>query len=440
MFKSSRNGGIVNNRDMITQLPEALLLHIFSFIPTKIVVSTSVLSKQWKSLCKLVPKLEFDYQNNQSENETFSQIVCKILLSHKAPVIESLIMEFSLESCNDIDIGMWIGIAYARHVREIVFHVVSEKGVITLPRALYNCETIESLKLSAYIRVDVRFQACLKSLRTLHLYNVDYENDDSVRNLLDGCPNLQELVVYRDLQDVEIFSIGVPSLQRLTIYDENDGEGWRGYAIDAPSLKYLKLQGFKSLEFCIIENVPNLEEAHIINVSNIIDENILGALTSVKRLYLALSPLEITFPTGSVFNQLVYLELFTHKAEWLNLLLLMLDSAPTLQSLKLVNQSLSHPWRPDIYGAARVKWSQPKSVPKCLLLHLETFVWKGYKQGLKEQREAAKYILKNTNRLKKATFFTEPYQDFFYQEMVKDFKSVDKASISCELVYKFSTD
>ncbi|CAN8253733.1 unnamed protein product [Cochlearia groenlandica] len=426
---------------MITDLPESLLLHILSFLPTKSAISTSVLSKQWRSLHNLLPKLEFGFDDNESEHETFSEIVCRVLLSHKSPVLESLIVYPSLDRCSEIDIGMWIGIAYARNVREILLNVGSEKGTITLPRAMYNCKTLETLKLSAWIRVYVSSRACFDSLKTLHLLNVDYEDEESVCNLFTGCPNLEKLVIEQDSLDLKVFGIQVPSLQRLTICGYDDAHGFGGYAIKAPSLKYLRLEGLKSLEFCTIENASELVEACIVNVSNIIDENILGSITSVKRLSLVLSPLEITFPTGSIFNQLVYLELSTHKAEWWNLLILMLDSSPILRVLKLIDlYRFSEHWRSEKDGVAYEKWSEPKSVPTCLSLRLETFVWESYKQVLEEEREVAKYILKNTNRLKIATFIPKPCYDSIYQDMVKDLESVVKGSSSFELVCKFISD
>ncbi|CAH8266862.1 unnamed protein product [Arabidopsis lyrata] len=436
MKRCLRNGSGVNE-DRISDLPEALLLHILSLLPVKDVVSTSVLSKPWRSLWKLVPKLKFDYENFQSEHETYSEIVCRLLLSNKAPVLESLHLDFKVGKCRAADVGMWIGIAYARHVRDLVLHVISEKGSFTFPTSLYNCETLESLTLRSWVLVDVPAQVCLKSLRTLHLDYVDYKEDETFLNLLSGCPNLENLVLYQEVPDMETFTIAVPSLQRLTVVDANDAKGHGGYVINAPSLKYLKIYGFKALEFCMIENAPELVEATIMNVSKIINEKLLESLTSVKRLSLALSPLEIKFPTGSIFYQLVSLELYTNKAEWWNLLLLMLDSSPKLKVLKLIGE-----WSGENNHLANRNWDQPKNVPGCLLFHLETFMWKGCKKLGEDEKVVAKYILRNSNRLKKATFTRKIYEENNSQdmvenlEMVEELESVVRTSNSCQLVFE----
>lgn len=137
-------------------------------------------------------------------------------------------------------------------------------------------------------------RVCLKPLRKLHLDHVEFRDEESVCNLLCGCTSLKDLFVRRKSNiDVETFTIAVPTLQRLTIKDYYPGEGNGGYVINAPSLRYLNIDGFEDLQFCLIENSTELVEAKIINVSNITNENILASLTSAKRLTLDLPPLEV---------------------------------------------------------------------------------------------------------------------------------------------------
>ncbi|XP_019099853.1 PREDICTED: F-box/FBD/LRR-repeat protein At3g52680-like [Camelina sativa] len=390
-----RKRGVVNDdEDRLNLLPEALILKILCFLPTKTVVTTSVLSKQWRSLWKFVPNLEFNSEDCESEDLSFSEIVSKSLLSHKAPVLDSFRLLFGSEDVSFVDVGLWVGIAFARHLRELVLDFYpSGKETFTFPSSLSTCNTLESLKLVFGFTVDIPSPVLMKSLRTLHLEFVSFKEDVSVRNLLSSCPGLEQLIVYRGEDcDVEIFTIEVPSLQRLKIHDTNDGAEFWGYVINAPCLKYLHIEDLRCPGFSL--NAPELVEASIVEAISITNKKLLGSLTSVKRLLLHLSPLRK----------------YNH-----------------VRSDSLV----------------RGKWNEPKYVPECLLSHLETFVWKRFGWGREEEKEIATYILKNARRLKKAHFSTIPIDTKELNKLrerskvLSELDGVVRASNSCHLVFKF---
>ncbi|KAJ4871875.1 F-box/FBD/LRR-repeat protein [Raphanus sativus] len=385
------------NADRISELPEALLVQILSLLPTtKHVIVTSVLSKGWRSLWKMVPRLVFASPSQKFEDK----VISTSLLSHEAPVLES----FRLRLVRDEymgDIRAWLGIAFARHVREMVLDVNFQ---VSFPGSMFcSASSLETLILKNSIHVDVPYPVSMKSLKTLHLHDVTYKEDESVRNLLSGCPSLEDLLVDRgySIHDAKIFTIVVPSLKRLAIYDPCTVRKGGGYVINAPCLKYLEIEMIIGCDFCLIENSPELVEATIRNVSRIVNETILRSLKPTKRLSLNLSPLEINCPTSTIFYQLVYLDVYAHKAEWWNLLILMLNNSPKLQVLKITG------CLPCAYGTNHClvgkKLSEQEYVPECLS-QLETFVWKNYDWTSEVKKEVATYILKNAIRLKKAAF------------------------------------
>ncbi|CAN6808951.1 unnamed protein product [Brassica oleracea] len=106
--------------DRISQLPEALLLKILSFLPTtKDVVATRLL---------------YDDRHQNIKKESFSRFVDRSLLLHEAPVLESL--QFNLgEKSIDVDIGVWARTVARRHVR----------GDESVNRLLSNCPFLEDL-------------------------------------------------------------------------------------------------------------------------------------------------------------------------------------------------------------------------------------------------------------------------------------------------------
>ncbi|KAG7565008.1 F-box domain [Arabidopsis suecica] len=436
------------NKDRISDLPDALLLQILSSLPTENAIATSVLSKRWRSLWTMLPKLKFDcdfnpvLDDNNIDPHMFSENVYRSLSLHKAPVLESLHLSFEGRTdCSDV--GIWIATAFARCVRKLVLDsFYQEDQTVTLPSVLFSYnDTLEILKLKCAIDLEFPSRVCLKSLRKLYLYQVHFKDEDSVSNLLCGCPSLEDLVVHRySNADVATFTIAAPSLQRLTIEDlrQEGGYGNGGYVINAPALKYLNINGFIDIESCLIDKALELVEAKISNVSDIANENILESLTSAKRLILHLSPLEIKVPTGKSFDQLVCLELLTHEREWWNLLSIMLDSSPKLQILKLTDFYL----RDNKTNPDERKWNPPKCAPECLLFHLETFVWIGYEWQRGDEKEVATYILENARRLKKVTFSTKRIEGEKLEklekrrEMLNELASVLWDSNSCHLVFE----
>ncbi|KAL0897538.1 hypothetical protein Bca101_081499 [Brassica carinata] len=425
--ESSRNRDVMN-KDMISELPEALLLQILSYVPTKDVIATSVLSKRWRSLWKMVPKLEFESNVEQVSSED----VYRLLLLHKAPFLESLRLNIENTS-GRLDIGILIGIAFSRHVRKLELDLYHDgHKTVRFPSVLcsYN-NTLEVLNLMYHVLLDFPSRVCFNALRELHLSHVVFENEASVCNLLSGYPRLQDLVVERNSNfDVKTYTIAVPSLQRLTIEEDYSSTdvGGGGYVINAPSLKYLNIKGLGFIDFCLIDHAPELVEANIKDVSQIADENILASLTSAKRLSFHL-PLEIKYPTGGIFYQLVSLELNIDEINGWNLLSFMLDSSPKLQILELFG-----PYREEC--PVGWEWNQPKCVPECLLLHLETLVWTRYAWEQDDAKQVATYILKNARQLKKASF---PMEQDELEELEKSremLTSLVRGSTSCHLVFE----
>ncbi|KAL0737610.1 hypothetical protein Bca4012_013820 [Brassica carinata] len=434
-----------NEEDMISELPEALLLKILSLIPTKDAFATSVLSRRWRFLCKMMPNLRFRYER-RDDLKRFSDNVCRCLLSHQAPVLQSLHLTMIFKR-GSMDMGVMnriMGVAFGLRVRELELGVYSgvpsggEYDRYRFPTSLLNCGTLESLKLDFGVLVDVPFPVCLRALRTLSLYGVSFKDDGSVVNLLSGCSileNLEVMLYPHSDSEVKTLTIAVPSLQRLKLYsDSQDNDYFLTYVINAPSLKHLEIVGLTENDSCLIESTPELVEARIDDVCGVVYENIHGSLTSVKRLFLEIaSPLDLTkFPTDRIFNQLVNLELTTDEPEWWNLFIFMLDSSPNLQVLKLINKYSRE--RDQLLACKR--WSQPNYVPQCLVNCLETLVWENYQGEIEDEREVAQYILRNASRLETATFSKTYIHPEKRLEWLKELESVVTASNSCQLVFK----
>ncbi|CAN6838727.1 unnamed protein product [Brassica oleracea] len=71
----------------INDLSDELLIKILSFLPTKVAVSTSILSKQWQFLWMWLPKLEYSSLRYYSESSAPREFIDKYLPLHRAPFL-----------------------------------------------------------------------------------------------------------------------------------------------------------------------------------------------------------------------------------------------------------------------------------------------------------------------------------------------------------------
>ncbi|CAF2097613.1 unnamed protein product [Brassica napus] len=102
--------------DNLSRLPDELLVRILSLVPTKVVVSTSILSKRWMFLWMSLPKLEF--VDRDESLLVLKNFINKNLPLHRAPVIQSFLLslyESREKNIKPEDIRQWVEIAVSRH-------------------------------------------------------------------------------------------------------------------------------------------------------------------------------------------------------------------------------------------------------------------------------------------------------------------------------------
>ncbi|KAL0710152.1 hypothetical protein Bca4012_017130 [Brassica carinata] len=422
--------------DMISTLSDDLLLKILSSLPTKDVLSTMLLSKRWKSLWTVVPTLYFqnDYESSKDDYAKFRQHVYLFMALHKSPTLETLKLRLGWHSTAD-DVATWIRIAMARYrVRKLKIHRCCSDDGFILPRCLYTYSKLEVLKLRDSIVLEVPREVRLPSLKTLHLLCVEFRSEESdfARGLLSGCPVLEELVLDKS-ENVSppCFYVEVPSLKRLSIVDtdhreENDSDV--KVVIKTPSLKYLNVvDRCDSGLLFLSESMPEMVVANV-NVVYKRPEMLMRSFTSVKRLSLCLTTSMIQHRIE--FNQLVHLELCSSVEKWCELLNWMLERSPKLQVLKLIKcKAHRFVYAKDI----EFPWGKPRSVPECLMFHLNTFEW-NYYNGCREEKKMVAYILRHAKLLKTAKISMWDLDCEAEPHIFKEWRSFHMASKSCQLL------
>ncbi|CAA7020428.1 unnamed protein product [Microthlaspi erraticum] len=263
--------------EVISDLPNDLLIHILSLIPTKDAANTMLLSKRWRFLWTMLPKLVIDF--------------------------------------NFAD-------------------------TTSLLKSIYNCKTLVNLTLSNKILVDVPSPACLPSLQSLNLKYVMYKDQDSPVRLLASCPILRDLSITRgggECDNVTRFVVKVSSLRKLTyIQNGYDEDSTMSLVIDSPGLHYLKVDDLLGV-YRSIQNTPALDVALVdaVNTAGFhANFMFLRSFSSVRFLHLVLS--EIACCSGINFTWLIEfkLTLFGSKS-WLEPLMLILDNSPVLKVLMI---------------------------------------------------------------------------------------------------------
>ncbi|KEH25402.1 putative F-box domain, leucine-rich repeat domain, L domain-containing protein [Medicago truncatula] len=122
--------------DRISDLPDELLSHILSFLPTKLAFSTTVLSKRWTGLCYSLPALHFEFRlkncglSKQQVEDTFyrfSHFVDTLILSHlsRNKPLKTFLLNCPIRNCKQDSriFNAWIEAAKQRSVEEINLHM-----------------------------------------------------------------------------------------------------------------------------------------------------------------------------------------------------------------------------------------------------------------------------------------------------------------------------
>jgi hypothetical protein len=164
---------------MISDLPDFVIGHILSFLPTKYAVRTSALSQRWIYKWMFLTDLSFDYNHPSSlylcekRKTRFINFVYRVLLNLNTATIRT----FSLDILHNFDpyhIDQWISAVSNRRVKIIRVKLWKKCNLYTYP--LFKCQSLEELKLQMLGRCILKFPTfvCLSSLIDLHLFGITF--------------------------------------------------------------------------------------------------------------------------------------------------------------------------------------------------------------------------------------------------------------------------
>ncbi|KAL4626305.1 hypothetical protein ACB092_05G086700 [Castanea dentata] len=393
--------------DRISNLPDSLICHILSFLPSKQSVATSTLSTRWKPLWTMVPALDFEdtekpnqrYHGNNNRM-TFIHFVCGVLAVRKpVPLKKFRLKLISPNHSIHFHVRAWIYYAIGHGVEKLDLKLFLWRP-FELPLIVLRCKSIEILTLYGTILLNCRSESVyLPKVKRLHLVKVKYANEDSFHSLLTGSPHLRKLSVWSVQQDNTMtLNICHPTVEWLSTINEAHDHRFK-LEINVPNLKFISLVD-SLYQFDLMNNVVKVtfdlseHEQHANDLENY--SHLFRPLADAQTLtlqYVKSPCFDFSLP---MLNNLRSLQLQVRCCQW-HLLPNLLESAPNLVNL-IINKE-------DSKGPHELSWTEPLHVPKCLELRIRRISLLQFR-SLEHEVELIRYILKNAKVLEKMDILT----------------------------------
>ncbi|XP_062082925.1 F-box/LRR-repeat protein At3g26922-like [Humulus lupulus] len=308
MKKRVKRRSSMGDNDRISKLPDAVIIHILSFLPTQDVVRTCLLSKRWKLFWYSVPTIFFSKTNSDGV-EKFYNCVDNYFEHRKKGmnlIEDSVVTSFKLYMNGGYQrskaglLDKSLAFAVESKVREINLSICEEKGCLffyCLPKILDNARYLTILELNGVELDGSSFSFNFPSLKTLSLEEInqsDTAKDDVVFKFLLGCPSLEKLCLidYEFLCINDQFRLQSSSLKfmELSLVDSSyelqvEAINLESLVLDDFFLEKLNISSCKkirtlSLALCeanrpslevLISNIPLLENLTFSDCSPLLD-------------------------------------------------------------------------------------------------------------------------------------------------------------------------
>ncbi|KAI3900958.1 hypothetical protein MKW92_020525 [Papaver armeniacum] len=436
--------GESRREDRISELPDPLINFILSFLPTKCVVSMSVLSKRWRCIWTSVPvidlrELEFptivEQENTVEEAGRVRELYLlqyqrimdwidrKLSLHHETRDIKQFYLDSRDRSYYESSrVEEWISALITRHNLEEFAFYADGSPVTGLFPSSGGFASLTILEVDTFNPVYLPNAINFPKLKICRLWNTDLylHSEDLTQQFFSNLPVLEEL----ELMDCQWNSImpelfiSAPALKYLLISGPNAGQYFDDtddsppsyefkVNIFAPNLQSLRYTDVPAEDY-ILHRFESLVDAEIdlhrfdmpfdMQEKDPIAAKVLEKLSNVKLLKIsgktfeALSFPDNLFTNWPVFHNLVLLEVtskisFVKDKTFLNFLRI----TPNLETIVIAKGFVG-------YLSCTDSGSAP--VPQCMLSHLKSVKFCEF-AGFLEELNTVRSFLKNARVLGK---------------------------------------
>ncbi|KAE8077062.1 hypothetical protein FH972_015667 [Carpinus fangiana] len=263
--------------DRISELPDPILEHILSFIPTKQTLQLSILSKRWQRVWALFPVPEFNQfpfdknlrkvppnekeQEIQRKKEEFINFVERSLLARYWQRLN--LNKFSLVTLFDESdyafVNRWIDYAIECNVKELNldFSVRMGQKRYELPERVLVANSITELTLYVCKLKSFYSDINLSSLKKL-VFSIVVVESQLVQTLINSCRDIEEMTFERCSGFKSIRVSGLPKLKAIALLLNSELES---VEIEASNLESLVLKVYRppcQINFDPCENLKKL--------------------------------------------------------------------------------------------------------------------------------------------------------------------------------------
>jgi len=303
-----------DERDMLSELPDDVLLHIMHFMNTKTAVGTSLLSKRWNNVWKCLPTLCFS-RSDFKTLASYYQFVHHVF-SHRATSVPLHRLYF--EACDIIArqiFHLYTSLLhYVPHLRIFLYHQSTKKCNYSIP-FIFSSPSLTSLTLilsnQNTCRMKLPQSLKLPALKTLNLTNVCFTARDSTDERAEpfsSCFALNSLVLVGcSLSDnAEVLIVSNSNLSRFIHVKYSEVSRYK-IVLSTPNLTHFGIRSSEAYDVSSTRDLALLEEANI----DITDR---ASRVIVLRLLKMLSYVKILTLSECVLKEILSLSYFEHSS------------------------------------------------------------------------------------------------------------------------------
>ncbi|KAI8021650.1 putative F-box/LRR-repeat protein [Camellia lanceoleosa] len=449
--RSNRTNGV----DRISMLPDSLLIHILSFLPTiEDAIETGVLSKRWQYLWTSLPSLLFSYPDFGSDIYydrlvEFARFVDKTLVLCNCSKLKKFMVQFDYDSRFASNVNLWIRFATRNATEKLQLYLYSgdeglpEEDRFVLPQLFFTNSSLTELCFS-YCTLVPKRAVDWKLLKKLSIGYVKLY-DGVIQKILAGSPVLEILELY-SFYGITHLHVTKPSLKKLILgevweYNEEeeeeeeeevgiDNEHNYWLEISAPNLQSLEISGSLGRTNCHLADVSSLVNATLnCNFTSFVDDDdshhdyewyqnsltgLLESLVHVKNLTLGSWALEVlsTMEMKGLRSPLSKCECLTINTSTEELVLPgianILESCSHLETLVIAMSSSRvfecfQEYLTNLFNfSGELYLTSQKNAFKCLMMHLKIVKFDGSIWNYRDfPFSFVQFLLKNARVLQK---------------------------------------